>query len=259
VTRALERYHLRRENQRYRVNLERMVLEQTQEIRRTRDAALMTLAKLAESRDNQTGMHLERIAAFSHRLGQELRQGTYRGRVSRAFLHQLHRSSPLHDIGKVGIPDSILRKPAPLTPSEFAIMKRHTTIGGDTLRSGIDRANHSSFLIMAMEIAYSHHERWDGRGYPAGLRGTQIPLAARIVAVADSYDAMTSERPYKGALSHAEATRRIVADRDAHFDPVIVDAFVRSRVEFDRIRDALGSSELSDSPVGQSESAHRYG
>lgn len=232
VSRALERYHLRRENLRYRRNLERMVLEQTEEIRRTRDIALLTLAKLAESRDNETGMHLERIAAFSRRLAEELQHGPYAAQVTRAYIQKLYTSSPLHDIGKVGIPDAILRKPGPLTPREFEIMKTHTTIGGDTLRSGLPVGRESRFLTMAIEVAYSHHERWDGWGYPAGLTGSAIPVSARIVALADSYDALTSDRPYKSAVPHAEASRRIVADRGAHFDPVIVDAFLACRRDF---------------------------
>jgi len=240
VTRALERYHLRRENQRYRHNLERMVLEQTEEIRTTRDVALMTLAKLAESRDNETGLHLERIAAYSHRLAKELARSSPANQLTRAFIEQLHKSSPLHDIGKVGIPDAILLKPGPLSPAEFEIMKSHAKIGGDTLRAGIEPGDKQSFLIMAMEIAYGHHERWDGCGYPNGLAGSSIPLAARIVALADSYDALTSNRPYKRAVSPDEATRRIVADRGAHFDPLIVDTFLRCRSDFVEIFTRLG-------------------
>lgn len=242
VTRALERYHLRRENQRYRHNLERMVLEQTEEIRTTRDVALMTLAKLAESRDNETGLHLERIAAYSQRLATELARISPSIQLTRAFINQLHKSSPLHDIGKVGIPDAILLKPGPLSPTEFEIMKTHARIGGDTLRAGIEPGDQQSFLIMAMEIAYSHHERWDGCGYPDRLAGPAIPLAARIVALADSYDALTSDRPYKRAVPPEEAARRIVADSGAHFDPLIVDIFLRCRSDFERIFSHLGEN-----------------
>ena len=242
VSRALERHHLLRENDRYRTNLERLVLEQTEEIRQTRDIALITLAKLAESRDSTTGLHLDRIAAYSRRLAEELRNGAYAGRMSLAYIDQLAKSSPLHDIGKVGIPDSILCKPGPLSSSEFRLMQTHSTIGGDTLRSVLERFETRGFLIMAMEIAYSHHERWDGCGYPKGLVGEEIPLAARIVAIVDSYDTLTSERPYKRAVPHAEAVQRLVVDRGRHFEPAIVDAFMACHADFEAIRGEVSNS-----------------
>lgn len=242
VSRALERYTLLRENDRYRVNLERLVLEQTEEIRETRDIALITLAKLAESRDSTTGLHLERIAAYSRRLAEELWKGAYAGPLSRDYIEQLAKSSPLHDIGKVGIPDSILCKPGPLSTDEFRLMKTHSTIGGDTLRSVLDQFETHGFLIMAMEIAYSHHERWDGCGYPQGLEGEEIPLAARIVALVDSYDTLTSDRPYKTAVSHAEAVQRLAVDRGKHFEPAIVDAFLACHTDFEAIREQVSST-----------------
>ena len=243
VSRALERHDLLRENDRYRTRLEQLVQVQTEEIRETRDIALLTLAKLAESRDSTTGLHLERIAAYCRRLADELRVGVYAGRMSHDYIDQLVKSSPLHDIGKVGIPDAILRKPGPLTSSEFRLMQTHSTIGGDTLRSVVERFATHGFLRMAMEIAYSHHERWDGCGYPRGLSGGQIPLAARIVALADSYDTLTSNRPYKRAVAHAEAVRRLVVDRGRHFDPAIVDAFMACHSEFEVIREQVSRTE----------------
>ena len=242
VSRALERHFLLRENDRYRLNLEQLVLEQTDEIRETRDIALMTLAKLAESRDSTTGLHLERIAAYSRRLAEELRAGAYAGRLSRAYIEQLAKSSPLHDIGKVGIPDSILCKPGPLSGDEFQLMKTHSTIGGDTLSSILDQFETHGFLTMAMEIAYSHHERWDGCGYPQGLEGEAIPLAARIVALVDSYDTLTSDRPYKRAVPHAEAVQRLAADRGKHFEPTIVDAFLACHADFEEIREEVSTT-----------------
>lgn len=236
VERALERGRLIRQNEEYQLNLERMVLEQTVEIRQTRDIALLTLAKLAESRDHATGQHLDRMAAFSRRLAEELAAGIYADRVGSGFVEHLYKSSPLHDIGKVGIPDAILLKPGPLTEEERVVMRRHPEIGGDTLRSVVEQFRGNTFLTMGMEIAYSHHERWDGRGYPFGLAGDSIPLPARIVAVADAYDAITSRRPYKGACDHGEAVRRIAADRGAHFDPVLVDAFLACHQDFEMIR-----------------------
>jgi putative two-component system response regulator len=239
VARALERGRLLRQNEAYRRNLERMVQEQTEEIRQTRDMALLTLAKLAESRHHETGHHLDRMAQYSRRLAEELCGGPYASEVTSEFVAHLHKSSPLHDIGKVGIPDAILMKPGPLTPDEEEVMKGHTTIGGDTLRYVVERYDRHTFLTMGMEIAYNHHERWDGSGYPRGLGGTENPLSARIVALADAYDAITSERPYKPALSHDEAIRRIRLDRAGHFDPVLVDAFLGCHSDFAGIHHRL--------------------
>jgi putative two-component system response regulator len=247
VERALERARLIRQNEEYRRNLERMVAEQTAEIRQTRDIALLTLARLAESRDHATGEHLERMAAYSRRLGEELASGSFPVRVSAEFVEMLYKSSPLHDIGKVGIPDAILLKAGPLDAEERAIMRTHPQIGGDTLRSAIEELEGHSFLGMGMEIAYGHHERWDGTGYPRGLAGGDIPLPARIVALADAYDAITSRRPYKVAYDHDEAVRRIAADRGRHFDPTLVDAFLSCHRDYDAIRRELapaGRAEL---------------
>ena len=239
LERAVERSRLQRQNEEYRRNLERIVMERTAEVRETRDIALLTLAKLAESRDAVTGNHLERMAAYSRRLAEQLRASAYSTEVDDAFIEHLFKSSPLHDIGKVGIDDAILRKPGALAPLEVAAMRTHTTIGGDTLRQVIERHRGHTFLLMGMEIAYSHHERWDGHGYPAGLAGRKIPLAARIVALADAYDAITSARPYKPAYDHEEAVRRIRADSGSHFDPDLVVAFERCQRDFADIRHRL--------------------
>lgn len=236
VSRALERRRLIMQNQAYQKNLERMVRDQTEEIRNTRDIALETLARLAESRDSDTGLHLERMPEYSRILARAASHGPYADRVNDEFVEWVYKSSPLHDIGKVGIPDAILRKPGPLTAEEQTIMRTHTTIGGDTLRSVLDRFSGPTFLSMAMEICYSHHERWDGGGYPCGLVGEEIPLSARIVAIADAYDAITSVRPYKKAETHEEAMRRILIDRGKHFDPVLVDAFTDCTDEFESIQ-----------------------
>ena len=249
VERSLERARLIRQNEEYQINLERMVLEQTVEIRQTRDIALMTLARLAESRDHATGQHLERMAAYSRRLAEELAGGVYSGSIGTGFVEHLYKSSPLHDIGKVGIPDSILLKQGPLTAEERQVMRQHPEIGGDTLRSVVEQFRGNTFLTMGMEIAYSHHERWDGRGYPFGLAGDKIPLAARLVAVADAYDAITSRRPYKGPFGHEEAVRRITVDRGLHFDPALVDGFLACHQDFDAIRQRL-TDPLADGLPG---------
>ncbi len=232
VARALERRRLIRQNREYKENLERMVDEQTQEISNTRDIALLTLAKLAESRDSETGMHLDRMPEYSQLLATALYDSPYAFQVDEEFIGWVYKSSPLHDIGKVGIPDAILLKAGPLTLDEVRIMRTHTTIGGDTLRSVLDKFSGPTFLTMAMHICYSHHERWDGGGYPDGLVGKAIPLPARIVALADAYDAITSVRPYKPAFDHQEAVRRILVDKGKHFDPILVDAFMRVQGDF---------------------------
>ncbi len=254
--RALERRKLVRENRRYQEDLETMVEVRTEELRSTRDVALMTLAKLAESRDSDTGMHLERMAEYSRILAEGLRDHSpYSDRVDDEFIEWVHKSSPLHDIGKVGIPDAILCKPGPLNDAELKIMRTHTTIGGDTLRKVLDQhLGQTSFLTMAMEIAYSHHERWDGGGYPLGVVGDHIPLAARIVTLADAYDAITSPRPYKEPFSHEEAVRRIKIDRARHFDPVLVDVFLDSQWEIIEVQQKLDeTSETAEYPLSKAE------
>ena len=192
------------------------------------DVAVFTLAKVAESRDNETGQHISRMREYSQILARELqRGGAYADEIDGTFLADFYRSSPLHDIGKVGIPDSILLKPGRLTPDEFDDMKRHTTIGGNILHEAVMGLEGGGFLSMAVMIAQFHHERWDGGGYPAGLIGDEIPLAARIVSVADVYDALTSERPYKKAWSNLDAKQAIDDAAGTQFDPVVVAAFNR--------------------------------
>ncbi|MFO0972150.1 MAG: HD domain-containing phosphohydrolase [Phycisphaerae bacterium] len=209
----------------------------------SRDAVIFALAKLAEQRDPETGAHLERVQRYCGILAHELAQSErYREFISPEYIAAIIRSSPLHDIGKVGVPDSILLKPGRLTSEEFEVMKRHATIGGQTIQALIDQGRSQSYLRMGMEIAYAHHERWDGRGYPAGLSGEMIPLAARIVAVADVYDALTSKRVYKPALSHIDSTALIMVERGRQFDPLIVDAFLVRAEEFDAIRRELADS-----------------
>lgn len=219
------------------------VERRTDQIRQTRDMALITLARLAESRDADTGYHLERIASYCHRIALSLRFTHYASQIDDTFVDQLTKCSPLHDIGKVGVPDSILRKPGALTDEERERMRRHTVVGGDTLRTVIDEFDDHTFLEMAMEIAYCHHERWDGNGYPAGLAGEEIPLSARIVALSDAYDCITSKRVYKEPESHDEAIRRILDERGRHFDPVVTDAFLICQGEFDLIRQSYQQSE----------------
>lgn len=207
--------------------LERRVSERTVQVTHTQQIAVFSLAKLAESRDTETGAHLERIRSYVRLIGRRLvAEGLYADVLTVDFIEEMYHSTPLHDIGKVGIPDGILLKPDRLTAEEFDVMKTHTLIGGDTLRAADIEAGLESFLAMGRDVAYYHHERWDGNGYPFGKREQEIPLAARIVAVSDVYDALSSKRPYKEAFSHEKSRAIITEGRGTAFEPAIVDAFL---------------------------------
>jgi putative two-component system response regulator len=206
--------------------LEQRIRDRTAQVARTQQVAVFSLAKLAESRDTETGTHLERMRSYAREIAVEIcHLERWRNTLPPDFAEQVFQSSPLHDIGKVGIPDAIF-KPGKLTPQEFEIMKAHTIIGGDTLRAADIEAGQESFLAMGRDIAYHHHERWDGKGYPFGMSGEEIPLAARLVAVSDVYDALSSKRPYKEAFSHEKSREIIFEGRGTQFDPEIVDAFL---------------------------------
>jgi len=214
-----------------------------------RDATVLAMAKLAEQRDPETGAHLERVQRYCQILAETLSEKEqYRSVINRSFIENIFRSSPLHDIGKVGIPDDILLKPGRLTPEEFDAMKQHSKIGGDTIWSVMKQGYTQDFLKMGMEIAYYHHEKFDGSGYPNGLAGESIPLSARIMAVADVYDALTSKRVYKEAMPHAKAAGIIRKDVGSHFDPDVVEAFDQKETEFQTLAVKLGDHEI-DSPV----------
>jgi putative two-component system response regulator len=199
----------------------------------TRHVAIFALARLAESRDPETGRHLERIREYSRLIALELsRHPDFKNTVTPEFAETIYLTSPLHDIGKVGIPDYILLKPGSLSNAEFDTMKLHTIIGGETLGAVARQYSGVGYLSMATEIALTHHERFNGSGYPQSLKGEQIPLSGRIVAFADVYDALTSKRVYKAALAHDVARSIVLADRNAQFDPRIVDAFIAREAEF---------------------------
>jgi response regulator RpfG family c-di-GMP phosphodiesterase len=212
-----------------------------QQILMTQRAAMFALAKLAEARDNETGGHLLRVREYAVILAQGLRRHpSMNGRITDEFISDLHDAVMLHDIGKVAIPDHILRKPDVLDEGEMAIMMSHTLVGANTLRAARRRMNvDSSFLRMAERIARSHHERWDGKGYVEQLKGEDIPLEARIFSVVDVYDALTTERPYKRRYSHEEALATIRMDYGKHFDPTVLDVFFILRDEFNQIRAQL--------------------
>jgi len=211
-------------------NLEQLVEHRSRALTKTRDAVIFGLAKLAESRDDATGAHLDRIRGYSELLAAEVSRS--RREIDEPMIRTIGITSSLHDIGKVGIADAVLLKPDVLTDRERDKIRRHVTIGGDTLLAIKRRLGEDDFLVTACEITLSHHERWDGTGYPYGLKGEQIPLAARIVALADFYDAMTTKRPYKEAVSHERAREMIVDGAGRHFDPKLVEAFLACQERF---------------------------
>ncbi len=197
------------------------------------DAIVVGLGALAEYRDDDTGEHLDRVTHYACLLAEDLRHSEpYEHLIDEAFLDDLRRAMPLHDIGKVGIADAILLKPGKLTGDEFSVMKTHAKLGANVIQSVIERAPTSTFLKLARQIAEAHHEKYDGAGYPQGLSGNSIPLAARIAAVADVYDALRSTRPYKKAFSHEETAEIIQRDAGRHFDPDVVEAFRRNEEAF---------------------------
>jgi len=201
----------------------------------TRDLAIFAMAKLAESRDPETGTHLERVRAYSHALALALTKSEYAARIDAKFIQLLYQTSPLHDIGKVAIPDHVLLKTGRQDDEEHEIMKTHAAQGAKTLEFAILQYPDIGFLRMARDIAACHHERFDGKGYPAGLRELEIPLAARIFSVADVYDALISKRVYKEAFTHSVARNIIAKGSGTQFDPVVVQAFLRCEGEFQKI------------------------
>ena len=220
-----------------RLKAKREKLRLESQLQEARSATILGLAKLAEYRDEGTGTHLERIREYSRIIAEQMASlPKYRDYISSMYVEDIFRSSILHDIGKVGVPDAILLKPGELTPDEFEIIKTHAVLGGDALNAIDSQIEGKSFLTLGKEIAYYHHEKWDGSGYPKGLNGEKIPLSARMVALADVYDALTSKRFYKDAYSHTRAKEIIVGLKGTHFDPDVVDSFLAAETEFDRIR-----------------------
>ncbi len=215
----------------------------------SRDLMIFSLAKLADSRDNETGSHLERIREYCRLLCTELATWPeFAAIIDGMYIQSIYETSPLHDIGKVGIPDKILQKPGRLTNEEFEVMTEHAKIGGDTLQAVAAAYPEAGFLTMAYQIAMTHHERWDGTGYPNGLAGNDIPLCGRIVAVADVYDALTSHRVYKPAFSHETAVDIIRDGSGSHFDPAMVRAFLKLEQDFLAINRRLQESEAAGDP-----------
>lgn len=219
-------------------------------LQRSVNALLLTVGQLAEYRDNETSNHLNRVSQYARILAIEMQHTPeFEGIVTDEFVDHLHRAAPMHDIGKVGVPDVILCKPDKLTEEEFAQMKEHCRIGRDVLQSAIAQTGPVPILQMCLDIAYCHHERYNGSGYPRGISGTDIPLAARVIALVDAYDAITSRRRYKPAIPHDRAVTIIREERGKHFDPAIVDQFLHCEAEFNRVREEYVDEWPDDEPA----------
>ena len=218
----------------YRASLEQLVEERTREAELLKDVIIEAMGELAEYRDPETGSHIHRTRAYVQVLAESLVQlGYFQERLTGEYIVLLWKSAPLHDIGKVAIRDSILLKPGKLTPGEFEEMKKHTLFGEEVIANLEHMAGQpTSFLSCAKEIAGSHHEKYDGSGYPRGLAGDGIPLAGRIMAVADVYDALISKRVYKNSMTHEEAMAIVLEGKGTHFDPILIDAFVAVEWQF---------------------------
>lgn len=230
---------------------QRQLLRSEKDLVRTRNAVIFGLAKLAEYRDQETGQHLERIALYSTKLTMALRRDPrFRERISQQFSRTIGISAVLHDIGKVAIEDAILRKPGRLEPEERDQMQQHTLVGSECIRQIELRLGNSNFLQMARKIALGHHERWDGNGYPHKVAGEDIPLAARIVAIADIYDALSAKRVYKDAYPHEKCVEIIRSEAGKHLDPTIVEVFLKIEQEIKeiarRFSDSAESIEAKD-------------
>lgn len=226
--------------------LEQIVFQRTQDLTRTRDAVIAGLAQLAEFRDQATGRHLQRVGSYVEVLARCLRQEEPQRypMINDAWIHDVVVASALHDIGKVGIPDYILHKDGPLNANEKAMIEDHPIIGGECIQLMEKELGDSSLLTLAREIAYSHHDWWDGTGYPFKQEGENIPLSARIVALADVYDALTTARSYKSAMSHHRASEIIFSGMAKQFDPYVVGAFRLREKEFEAIAREMSRSDL---------------
>ena len=226
--------------------LESEVKKRTEEVVAIQDVTIHAMASMAETRDNETGNHIRRTQHYVKLLAEKLRTHPHFVQFldDDKTIEMLFKSAPLHDIGKVGIPDAILLKPDRLTKEEFEVMKSHTTLGRDAIvhaekNLGIE----VPFLQYAKEIAYSHQEKWDGTGYPKGLIGNDIPISARLMAVADVYDALISRRVYKIPMPHDEAVKIMLEGKGRHFDPDVIDAFMECEAEFKAIGEKYSDSE----------------
>jgi len=223
--------------------LEKNLLQSLEDVKEARSGIVLGLAKLSEYRDKDTGRHLERMREYSKIIAREMSgMPQFKDYVTPKYIEDIYQSSILHDIGKVGIPDAILLKNGRLTDEEYEQIKIHTLIGGRTLSDITRQFKDQTFLTIAKEIAYYHHEKWNGKGYPNQLKGEQIPLSARIIALTDVYDALTSKRCYKEKFTHEKAKQIIINEKGELFDPDVVDAFLASEQHFIKIAEELHSN-----------------
>ncbi|MBU3594876.1 HD domain-containing protein [Polynucleobacter sp. 86C-FISCH] len=224
--------------------LEILWQEQRNNVRSIESGMLQSLNALSMVRDNETGNHILRTQSYVKKLAQRLKEmGIYVSELSENAIERMTKAAPLHDIGKVGIPDGILKKEGSLTPEEWAVMQTHAELGENVLNAAkLDDNKHVKVLDVAIQIAGSHHENWDGSGYPRGLKGEEIPLAARIMALADMYDALVSERVYKRKWTHEEACEEILKNKGKRFDPAVVEAFIHEQPYFNEIANYYGDS-----------------
>ncbi|MFW5807640.1 MAG: HD-GYP domain-containing protein [Spirochaetota bacterium] len=220
--------------------LQERVQQQVREIAEAQLSTILAIVKLAEARDDDTGQHIERTRTYAKLIAQALHdRRMYADTIDQTFIHNIFVSSPLHDIGKIAVPDAILLKPGKLNHEEFEIMKQHPVYGARTLNDVRKLYPNNSFINMGIEIARSHHEKWDGSGYPAGLKGEKIPLAARIMAISDVYDALRSKRVYKEAFSHEKSIDIISDATGTHFDPYLVPVFLSIEENIRQVREEL--------------------
>ena len=237
ILRDLEKEHIKQIRD-INENLKQLVDDQVEEIVRGQSAMTFAICKMAESRDPETGEHLDRMREYCKLLAQQLqKRSKYEKLINQEFIDTLYKASPLHDIGKIGIPDSILQKPGKLTDEEFDIMKTHASIGENSLEEVHANYPQNSVIAMGAVIAGKHHEKWDGSGYPNALKGEDIPLSARILALGDVYDALSSKRPYKEAFTHEICKKMILEGSKKHFDPEVVDAFLEIEDAFIEINE----------------------
>lgn len=212
--------------------LDQKVKERTEQLKRTQEVIIDTISSLVENRDLETGAHITRTKNYIMILLNALKnKGIYRDLLTDKYIEYMITSAPLHDIGKVSTPDAILNKPAKLTPEEFEIMKKHSEVGYNILKNAARRLGYESYLNVAAEMAHTHHERWDGKGYPRGLKENEIPLSGRVMALADVYDALISPRVYKPALSHDKVISIISQGKGTQFDPILTDVFLELHEE----------------------------
>jgi putative two-component system response regulator len=230
----------------YQNSLEAMVAERTHKIEKTKEVIIKSMGVIAEYRDPETGAHIKRTQNYVRIMAKYLQKtAEYASYFTNDTIYSLYKSAPLHDVGKVSIPDAILLKAGKLTGDEFEVMKTHTIKGKQAIEAILADLPNETFLTHALEIAHTHHERWDGTGYPRGLKAYDIPISGRIMAIADVYDALITRRVYKPAYSHEQAKKIIQDGKGTHFDPLMVDAFLALEKSFQKIAKAY-TDEPSD-------------